>query len=211
MHLVAVRRFKDLSDILTEYAQAVGEAAGLLQNLLRWRSAAHTCPDLKRLQRRGENLHAELIACLRDRYVLPADREDLLAVSAGLDGALRRISAAGEHIVSLELPFPPPQALELAGIVARCADLLVPAIEGLHTQTGILDHCLELTRLRKQARQRSLALKVGLLEQRIKPALILKWDVICRDLEQAALECETVGNVIQLAVLKVAPWQPASS
>jgi hypothetical protein len=68
---------------------------------------------------------------------------------------------------------------------------------------------MELARLRKQAREHSLALKVALLERRTSPALLLKWDVVCRDLERVAAECEEVGIVVKLAVLKVSRWQPA--
>ena len=161
--------------------------------------------DLNRLRRRGAELRREVVRRLASSLVLPADREDLLAISTGIDQMLRQIAAAGEEIASLGLDSTP-AAPELASILTRCASQMPPVVEALEQHSGIVACREELTRLQEEARRVSSELANGLLKRQTDTSIILKWQIVCRSLNRAIESACEVGVIVHLAILKVARW-----
>jgi predicted phosphate transport protein (TIGR00153 family) len=92
-----------------------------LENYTGLDMAYTTSKEIHEIEHEGDNLVAECLERLNRTFITPFDREDIFALTRGLDEILDYVDASAERLVILQITTVSPMAAELARIILRCA------------------------------------------------------------------------------------------
>jgi hypothetical protein len=97
---------------------------------------------------------------------------------------------------------PTPEALRLAGIIARCTDQIVRGVTALPRFEFIQEYCIEINRLENEADEVARNAIAALFLGDVSPIEVIKWKEIYETMETATDRCEDVANLLEEISLK---------
>lgn len=86
---------------------------------------------LRDCERRGDELTRRMLDLVRDSFIVPFDREDILALGEQLDDFVDNLEDVGKRLKLYRVQAPSPQALELARIAVGQAEALTRVLPSL--------------------------------------------------------------------------------
>ena len=157
---------------------------------------------IKYLEHAGDELTHEIVRIINRTFVTPFDREDILALSAGLDDVLDYIDEIAETVALYGIADIPPPAREMASLLHDAAGQLQSAIGKLESRNGVEEHGIEVHRIENLGDQASRRAIGELFRGGVDPLTVIKLKEFYTLLEDSLDRCEDVANVIESITIK---------
>jgi uncharacterized protein len=191
--------------MFAEVAGNLGDGARLLRQLLKdFKDIEQRVQDLKVIEHRGDEMTHNILTKLNQTFITPFDREDIYRLASSLDDVLDFVYAAGVRMVMYKIKSAPEAASQLADIIVRQCDQLLPAVTGLEKHDQVLDYCVEINRLENEADQVARTAIGVLFDRETDPISLIKLKELYEVLETATDKAEDAANVLEGVVLKSA-------
>lgn len=204
MPISLLRRERRFYDLFDRQAANVVAAAQLLKTALADESAsmpAHQAA-IKDLEHAGDELTHEIIQTLHRTFITPFDREDIYALSSGLDDVLDYIDEIAETILLYGISDISPAAKSMAGLIVEAAVQVQEAVGKLESKAGVSEHGIEVHRI-ENVGDTELRRAIGELFSGTHDAVaIIKLKDFYTLLEDSLDRCEDVANVIEGIIIK---------
>ncbi|RKY86528.1 DUF47 domain-containing protein [candidate division KSB1 bacterium] len=189
--------------MFNQAAHNINEGARLLKQMLKtFDNLEEYARKIKHLEDEGDSLTHDIIRRLNQTFITPFDREDIYSLTEALDDVLDFIDAAADWIVTLKIPHPPMEAIQLSEIIYASTQEIEKGISNLHNLKNVYKHCVEINRLENDA---DTLLRQGLarlFENNTDPIKIIKLKDFFEDLESATDRCEDVADVLEAIAVK---------
>jgi predicted phosphate transport protein (TIGR00153 family) len=157
---------------------------------------------IKDLEHAGDELTHELVQTLNRTFVTPFDREDIYALSSGLDDVLDYIDEIAETIVLYGIKEISPAAKTMATLLVDAVAQLQSAISNLESKDGVSDHGIEVHRIENLGDTESRRAIGDLFSGSYDPLTVIKLKDFYTLLEDSLDRCEDVANVIEGITIK---------
>jgi len=190
-------------DLFNQAAQNINEGARLLNEMLKtFQNLEEYARKIKHLEDEGDRITHDIIRRLNQTFVTPFDREDIYSLTETLDDVLDFIEAAANWIVTLKIPQPPHEALQISEIIYASTQEIEKGISNLHNLQNVCKHCVEINRLENDADTLLRQGLASLFENDSDPIRIIKLKDFLEDLESATDRCEDVADVLEAIAVK---------
>ena len=184
--------------LLTTQAGHLVDGAGLLAELLdegtdrtavgvRMREAEHQA---------DETTH-EIVRRVNSTFVTPFDREDIYALSSGLDDVMDFMEEAVDLVVLYEVEVLPSGVTEQIEVIQRCAELTADSMPRLQSMKDLEEYWIEINRLENTGDKSFRRILAKLFSGQYEALEVLKLKDIVESLEQAIDAFEKVANIIE--------------
>ena len=187
-------------------AENNAEAARLLDELYRdYTDADAKVLRLHELEHKGDQITHGMYEALNRIFMPPLDREDIIAISTGLDDVMDRIYDAADAMVVYNIQAPTDVARALGAVVVACTRQLAIHMPYLRNRAAIRkvqEGVVEIHRLENEA---DVLLRKGLMElfhQTRDPIEVIAWSRIYETMELITDDCEEVADVLRGLVIK---------
>jgi predicted phosphate transport protein (TIGR00153 family) len=194
------RRFYDLFEQQTACIVAAGEI--LLTVLANGSDRAARQAEIKDWEHRCDEVTHEIVRTLNRTFVTPFDREDIYALSSGLDDVLDYADEVASTIVLYRIATIPEQARRMGELVLEAARELQHAIGKLERLKGLEPHWIEIHRLENEGDTVSREAIARLFDGSFDVLEVVKLKDLYGLLETALDRCEDVANVIESITIK---------
>jgi uncharacterized protein len=191
--------------MFAEMAGNLGDGARLLRQTLHdFQNVEAQVQELKAIEHRGDEMTHNILTKLNQTFITPFDREDIYRLASSLDDVLDFVYAAGVRMVMYKIKSAPEAASQLADIIVRQCDQLLPAVTGMEKHDQVLKYCVEINRLENEADAVARTAIGILFDQETDPISLIKLKELYEVLETATDKAEDVANVLEGVVLKSA-------
>ncbi len=157
---------------------------------------------IKDLEHAGDELTHEMVRTLNRTFVTPFDREDIYALSSGLDDVLDYVDEIAEIIDLYGISQITAAAKELASLLGDAVTQLQAAIGKLERRRGIEEHSIEVHRIENLGDAASRRAIGQLFDGSVDPLTVIKLKEFYTLLEDSLDRCEDVANVIESITIK---------
>ena len=191
-------------ELFTKQAGIISEASRLLLEAVRQGNSHLTRASarIQQLENEGDEIIHDIFTRLNQTFITPLDPEDIHELSSRLDDVLDGIEEAAHRMVAYHLEPIPPVVVELCEVVHDAAKSLEKAIQALHKDQPVLEHCIEVNRLEDYADQLLRRALAELFQQERDPIALIKQKEILEFLEDTTDRCEDVADELQNVVVK---------
>jgi len=157
------------------------------------------------LEHEGDIITHEIMDKLNRTFITPLDRDDIHAITAGIDDVLDLTEEVADRIFLYQLEKPTPSLIEQAHILSQAVGEVAKAINSLRDlkrPRRILDYTIEINRLENEGDVLLKHTMVELFKHTSSPLEVIKWKEIYESLEKAIDKCEDLAVVIESVVVK---------
>jgi len=162
--------------------------------------------EIHELEQENDIFTHDVMKQLNKTFVTPLDREDLHALTCGLDDIMDLIWAAADRLTVFKLKASTKEAISMSKDLLTTCEMVHKAIKALREKNyaHVQEYCIEINRLENRI-DRGFRDALGTLFDTVAdPILIIKWKEIYEHLEDASDRCEDVANILEGIVLKYA-------
>jgi predicted phosphate transport protein (TIGR00153 family) len=153
--------------------------------------------EIQVLEKRGDEIDAEINRRLEDAFITPFDREDIHELTVLLDDVLDGIQAIAETFVIYDVARPTDESRRLAAIIAEQAVELVAALRGLDGLKGLEPHLKAVHDLEHEADGLSRSAVARLFRDGGDPLEVIKWRDLYTALEETIDAAEDAAEIIE--------------
>jgi len=203
MTLSLLHRERRFYELFNEQVNNVLAAALLLvETLGDIGSLAQRQREIKDLEHAGDELTHELVRTLHRTFVTPFDREDIYALSSGLDDVLDYIEEISDTILLYGISEIPAAAQELAQLLLEAVTELQMAISKLESRRGVAEHGIEVHRIENLGDAVSRRAIGDLFSGNQDPLTVIKLKEFFTLLEDSLDRCEDLAAIIESITIK---------
>jgi uncharacterized protein len=163
--------------------------------------AAHQV-KIKDLEHAGDDLTHEIVRLLNRTFITPFEREDIYALSSGLDDVLDYVDEIAETIILYGITEISPAAKSMASLIVEAVAQLQAAVAKLESKSGISEHEIEVHRIENVGDTESRHAIGELFSGGHDAISIIKLKDLYTLLEDSLDRCEDVANVIEGIIIK---------
>ena len=156
------------------------------------------------LEHQGDYITHQIMEQLHRTFVTPLDREDISALTQGLDDVMDYIEDAAHAMLMYRINKPTVRARQLAVILVDVTDELLkamPCLRHRRRMNQIMKHCVEINRLENEADSITRYALAELFEE-MSIEDVIRWREVYEHLENAVDKAEDVANVLEGVVHK---------
>jgi uncharacterized protein len=153
--------------------------------------------EIQALEKRGDEIDAEITQKLEDAFITPFDREDIHDLTVRLDDVVDGIQAIAETFVIYDISRPTDESIRLAAILAEQAIHLVEALRLLDGLKGLEPHLDAVHDLEHDADALSRSAVARLFRDGGDPIDVIKWRDLYRELENTIDAAEDAAEAIE--------------
>jgi predicted phosphate transport protein (TIGR00153 family) len=198
VRLRLIPREERFYDLFIDDAANVLDGARQLEAMLRsYTDPEARAAEIRATEHQGDEISHDIGRRLESTFVTPFDREQIHALISGLDDVLDSIEEAADTFVLYRIDAPTPQAVELAAIIVRQAEVLYEALTKLKGFKGLDQYWIEVHRLENEGDRIVRAAIAGLFRDDADPLDVIRWNKIYDLLERAIDQAEDVANIIE--------------
>jgi uncharacterized protein len=204
MPITLLRRERRFYELFDRQAANVVAASRLLRDALAGESAAmpgHQAA-IKDLEHAGDELTHEIIQTLHRTFITPFEREDIYALSSGLDDVLDYIDEIAETIILYGITDISPAANSMAELIVEASIQIQGAVSKLESKSGVSEHGIEVHRIENVGDTESRRAIGDLFSGGYDAVTIIKLKDFYTLLEDSLDRCEDVANVIEGIIIK---------
>jgi uncharacterized protein len=183
-------------------ANIVGAAEVLNQLFADFRDIPERQRQIKAFEHQGDEVTHEIVRTLNRTFVTPFDREDIYALSSGLDDVLDFIDEVANTITLYGIEHVPDTARPMAELLLRAVREVQGAVSKLHDGRGLESHWIEIHGLENQGDQYSRQAIAELFRGGMDAIEVVKLKDLYALLESALDRCEDVANVLESITIK---------
>lgn len=203
MNIRLVPRDMKFLDLFEEAGANLAEAAKDLDELVSsFDRLDQRIAGIQRLEKRGDQLDAEINRRLENAFVAPFDREDIHDLTVRLDDVVDYIQAVGESLAIYDVKQPTEDCKRLAQILAAQGRELQQALARLNKMNDINQHLEKIHELEHEADGVSRAAIGKLFREGGDPLEVIKWREIYLALENAIDAAEDAADAIERMIHK---------
>jgi uncharacterized protein Yka (UPF0111/DUF47 family) len=204
MPISLLRRERRFYDLFDRQAENVVAAAQLLKTALADDLVAMPAHQaaIKDLEHAGDELTHEIIQTLHRTFITPFDREDIYALSSGLDDVLDYIDEIAETIILYGISDISPAAKSMGGLIVEATIQVQAAVGKLESKAGVSEHGIEVHRIENVGDTESRRAIGELFSGTHDAVTIIKLKDFYTLLEDSLDRCEDVANVIEGIIIK---------
>jgi hypothetical protein len=190
-------------ELFEEAAANVATGAELLERMLRgWPDTAPLAREIKEAENEGDRITAELINRINQTFVTPLDREDVIALAAGLDDVIDLTEEVADYLGLYRVEAPMEQAVELAAILHQAARQIAQAMPHLRNFADLTPYTHEVHRLENEGDRIAREGIAALFDHGIDPMTVIRWKDVYERLEGAIDATERAANIVEGVVIK---------
>ena len=194
------RRFYDLFD--EHVANIVGAAEVLVELFGDFADIAGRQRQIKGFEHQGDEVTHEIVRTLNRTFVTPFDREDIYALSSGLDDVLDFIDETATTISLYGIESVPEAARPMAQLILDASRQVQQAVAKLEGGRDLEQHWIEIHRLENQGDSYSRQAIAELFRGGMDAIEVVKLKDLYGLLESALDRCEDVANVLESIAIK---------
>jgi uncharacterized protein len=157
---------------------------------------------IKALEHAGDEVTHEIIQTLHRTFITPFDREDIYALSSGLDDVLDYIDEIAETIILYGITEISVAAKSMARLIVAAAVEMQAAVSKLESKSGVREHGIEVHRIENVGDTESRRAIGELFRGGYDAVSIIKLKDFYTLLEDSLDRCEDVANVIEGITIK---------
>jgi hypothetical protein len=157
---------------------------------------------IKDIEHKGDQLTHEIVEKLNRTFMTPIDREDIHALTSGLDDVVDSIEAVSNRMIAFKIVAPTDALIQMTAILCRAAEEIQKAVHSLHKLDCLMTFCIEIKNLETKADEISRRLISDLFDKEKDPIAVIKWKEIYGRMEAATDRCEDIANIIEAIVVK---------
>jgi uncharacterized protein Yka (UPF0111/DUF47 family) len=191
-------------ELFEEAGQNVMLAADLLDRLLvNFPDSRELAGEIRDCEHEGDRITHEIIDRLNHTFVTPIDREDILALTSGLDDIVDYTEEVADYLGLYRIEAPMDQAISLANVLsAACQEIgkAIPLLRGFKPE--ISQHTVEINRLENEGDRITREAVASLFDARIDPMVVIRWKDLFERLEAAIDSTEHVADILYGIVIK---------
>lgn len=150
----------------------------------------------------GDEITHEIINSLNSTFVTPLDREDIHALTSGLDDVLDYIEAASDMLVLHHVEAPTEAVRSQADVLVRACEAVLECVRRLETFKGLEPFWEEVHAVEKEGDKIFRQTVADLFAGHYKAMDVLKWKEIYDQVEAAIDQCEKIADTLEAIVLK---------
>jgi predicted phosphate transport protein (TIGR00153 family) len=158
--------------------------------------------EIQALEKRGDQIDAEIARRLERSFITPFDREDIHELAVHLDDVLDGIQATAETFVIYGISRPGEEVRQMAGILAGQAVQLLEALGKLERGRDLATHLATVHDLEHQADGLSRAAIGRLFGGELGALEVIKLRDLYKELEEAIDAAEDAAEVIERILAK---------
>ena len=187
--------------LLTQAGEAALEVVRAVERRIVDWPAGPTQDEVKTLEHLADGIVSELLSQTNTLFVTPFDREDVITLAFAVDDVADAAENASELFGLYGVESTTKQAIQLAGLLVQAAEHLATLLAGLKGRHGSADEVRLIKEIEDEADTVARAARASLFkDDRIDPAIVIRWKDIYEALEDAVDACETaahrVGNIL---------------
>jgi predicted phosphate transport protein (TIGR00153 family) len=194
--------FDDHAKLIVDGAHALVE---VLRNYEGGKDRAAGIKTIEDVEHAADRITHETVQLLHTSFITPFDRDDIHRLISRMDDVLDLIQDAGESLILYDIQKLTPEALQLAELLARCAERVQAAVKLMATMADgpqMLKICEEIDRLESEADKVMRDAISKLFRDEIDVRQLIKLKAVYESLESATDKCQDVANVIESVVLE---------
>ena len=160
---------------------------------------------MRALEHRGDEFTHEVMNLLRQTFIPPLEREDIVALIEAMDDVVDSVEEGVARMVMYKVDTPPPTVHELAKVIRAQADVVRDTLPNLRNKDSLrklLPSAVEVNRLENDADHILRQGLEALFAAPTDPFYVIKWREIYEYLEGATDHAEDIGNVFEGIVLR---------
>jgi len=157
---------------------------------------------IKDIEHKGDQLTHEIVEKLNRTFMTPIDREDIHALTSGLDDVVDSIEAVSNRMIAFKIVAPTDALIQMTAILCNAAEEIQKAVHSLHKLDCLMTFCIEIKNLETKADEISRRLISDLFDKEKDPIAVIKWKEIYGRMEAATDRCEDIANIIEAIVVK---------
>jgi uncharacterized protein len=194
------RRFYDLFD---EHVTNIVGAAQVLAELFEdFGQIVDRQRRIKDCEHQGDEVTHEIVRTLNRTFVTPFDREDIYALSSGLDDVLDFIDEVANTISLYGIERVPQAAKPMAELLLQAVLQVQQAVSKLENGRDLERHWIEIHRLENLGDAASRQAIAELFRGGMDAIEVVKLKDLYGLLESALDRCEDVANVLESITIK---------
>jgi predicted phosphate transport protein (TIGR00153 family) len=159
--------------------------------------------EIQALEKRGDEIDAEIAARLERAFITPFDRQDIHELMTHLDDVVDGIQASAETFLIYGIEQPDDEVRRMVGILAGQAAQLMEALNKLERGKGLSTHLATVHELEHEADGLSRAAIGRLFRGGRDPLEVIKLRDLYRELEETIDAAEDAAEVIERILAKV--------
>jgi predicted phosphate transport protein (TIGR00153 family) len=194
------RRFYELFNQQSDHIVAAAHL--LIRQLEAGGDAADLRRQIKDCEHRGDDVTHEIVNSLNRTFVTPFDREDIYALSSGLDDVLDYIDEVADTVIVYRITSIPDAARRMAVLIRDAVLQLQEAIRRLAAPSDLAAYWIEVHRLENEGDRVSRDAIGHLFANGTDAVELVKLKDFYTLLEDGLDRCEDVANVIESIVIK---------
>lgn len=190
-------------DLFNQAAKNINESARLLSDMLKnFENLEEYARKIKHLEDEGDRITHNIMRRINQTFVTPFDREDIYDLTETLDDVLDFIEETANSVVTLKIPRPSHEAVQMSEIIYAATQEIEKGISNLHNLQNVSKHCVEINRLENDADTLLRQAMASLFENDSDPIRIIKLKDFLENLESATDRCEDVADVLEAIAVK---------
>jgi uncharacterized protein Yka (UPF0111/DUF47 family) len=153
----------------------------------------------------ADELSRIIVERLHGSFVPVIDREDIHALTGGLDDIIDMMDDVGQRFELYQVDRVDPTFVRQTEVLVRAAATVNEAVRRLRTSRLLSDlgpTLIEIHRLESVGDDNHHAALARLFDGTFEPLFVLKWKELHVLIENAIDACEDVGNILERIVLK---------
>jgi predicted phosphate transport protein (TIGR00153 family) len=198
-----IPRDEKFVDLFIKDGQNLLEAARQLEELISsYDRIDERIVEIQALEKKGDQIDAEVLARLERSFTAPFDREDIHELVSHLDDVVDNIQAAAETLQIYDIKRPTDETREMAGILTAQASQLLEALQRLESGRDIMPHLATVHELEHKADQLSRSAIGRLFRDGLDPLEVIKFRDLYSTLEEAIDAAEDAAEVMERILAK---------
>jgi hypothetical protein len=203
VRLPLVPRERRFYDLFEQHAACTVAAAEILVELLGGSGDVMEHQEvIKEWEHRGDGVTHEIIRTLNRTFVTPFDREDIYALSSGLDDILDFVDEVATTVVLYRITTIPEPGLRMGHLLLEGSREVEQAIGKLERLADLEAHWIEIHRIENVGDNVSKRAIAQLFDGSFEPLEVVKLKDLYGLLESGLDRCEDVANVIESISIK---------
>lgn len=184
--------------LLTAQAAHLVSGASLLAELLdEGKDRAELADRMREAEHQADETTHEVVRRVNSTFVTPFDREDIYALSSGLDDVMDYMEEAVDLAQLYEVDNLPEGVTEQIEVIQRCAELTAESMPRLQSMKDLEEYWIEINRLENTGDKSYRRILAKLFSGQYEALEVMKLKDIVDSLEHAIDAFERVANIIE--------------
>jgi predicted phosphate transport protein (TIGR00153 family) len=190
-------------DMLSESASNLVSGATVLPEILQsGADRTEIAARMREAEHQGDEITHAIIRRVNSTFVTPFDREDIYALTAGLDDVMDYMEEAVDLVNLYEIDELPTKVATQIEVIQRCAELTADAMPRLRSMKDLEEYWIEINRLENDGDKAYRRILAQLFSGKYDALTVLKLKDVVDAFEAAVDAFESVANTVEQISVK---------